>query len=105
MYTHAEKLDYPSVWQINDKVQNNSINIIFGVTAEHKSVYEKLSEVIEGSATTILSKDSSNIVKLVEQEYKVSSLRHRIACFSQAAVANLIDNFKCILFVENIIYH
>lgn len=72
MYTHSDKLDYPSISQINHKVKEHSINIIFAVTQQEISVYEKLSSHVEGSSSGTLSDDSSNVVELVRDEYNVS---------------------------------
>ncbi|XP_030378014.1 integrin beta-PS isoform X2 [Scaptodrosophila lebanonensis] len=74
MYTHSIIQDYPSISQINQKVKQNAINIIFAVTQSQHSIYQKLSSHIEGSSSAILSNDSSNVVDLVLQEYrKISS--------------------------------
>ncbi|XP_023167612.1 integrin beta-PS isoform X1 [Drosophila hydei] len=74
MYTHSIIQDYPSISQINQKVKQNAINIIFAVTQNQYSVYQKLSAHIEGSSSAILSNDSSNVVDLVREEYgKISS--------------------------------
>jgi integrin beta 1 len=73
MYTHGSELDYPSISQINMKVKQHAINIIFAVTQQQHSVYKELSEHIEGSSSAVLSDDPSNIVELVRDEYKVSS--------------------------------
>ncbi|KAH8416731.1 hypothetical protein KR222_000277 [Zaprionus bogoriensis] len=73
-YTHSTLQDYPSISQINQKVKQNAINIIFAVTQNQYSVYQKLSGHIEGSSSAILSNDSSNVVDLVREEYgKISS--------------------------------
>ncbi|XP_016984772.1 integrin beta-PS isoform X1 [Drosophila rhopaloa] len=73
-YTHSTEQDYPSISQINQKVKDNAINIIFAVTASQHSVYEKLVRQIQGSSAAILSSDSSNVVDLVKGEYdKISS--------------------------------
>lgn len=72
LYTHSVIQDYPSISQINHKVKQNSINVIFAVTANQHSVYEKLSQHIEGSSSAVLSEDSSNVVDLVRSEYSVS---------------------------------
>eukprot|EP00096_Caligus_rogercresseyi_P012190 TRINITY_DN5033_c0_g1_i1.p1 TRINITY_DN5033_c0_g1~~TRINITY_DN5033_c0_g1_i1.p1 ORF type:complete len:836 (+),score=305.25 TRINITY_DN5033_c0_g1_i1:51-2558(+) len=69
-YTHSSEQDYPSVSQINHKVKENSVNIIFAVTEEQYSVYDLLKENIEGSSAGTLSKDSSNIVELVKAQYQ-----------------------------------
>uniref|UniRef100_A0A1I8PFU3 Integrin beta n=1 Tax=Stomoxys calcitrans TaxID=35570 RepID=A0A1I8PFU3_STOCA len=74
LYTHSVIQDYPSISHINHKVRQNSINIIFAVTADQHSVYQKLSSKIEGSSSAVLSKDSANVVDLVREEYsKISS--------------------------------
>lgn len=72
-YTHSSILDYPSISQINLKVKENAINVIFAVTAQQNGVYEKLSKHIEGSTSATLSEDSSNVVELVKEQYSVSN--------------------------------
>lgn len=74
MYTHSTIQDYPSISQINLKVKENAINIIFAVTQSQIDVYRKLADNIEGSSSAVLSADSSNVVDLVREEYgKISS--------------------------------
>jgi integrin beta 1 len=72
LYTHSSVQDYPSISQINLKVKENAINIIFAVTSSQHEVYKKLSKHIEGSSSAVLSEDSSNVVDLVRDEYSVS---------------------------------
>ena len=72
VYTHSNDLDYPSVSQINHKVKENSVNIIFAVTEEQFNVYDLLQQNVEGSSVGTLSNDSSNIVELVKAQYQVS---------------------------------
>merc|ERR1711936_1429559 len=67
-YTHSTEQDYPSVSQINHKVKENSVNLIFAVTEEQFSVYNLLKENIEGSSAGTLTNDSSNIVQLVKEQ-------------------------------------
>ena len=74
VYTHSNDLDYPSVSQINHKVKENSVNIIFAVTEEQFNVYDLLQQNVEGSSVGTLSNDSSNIVELVKAQYQVSIL-------------------------------
>lgn len=75
-YTHSTIQDYPSISQINWKVKENYVNVIFAVTQQQHEVYNKLSAHIEGSSSAILSNDSSNVVELVEAEYNVSTYVH-----------------------------
>ncbi|KAI5709706.1 hypothetical protein M8J75_002550 [Diaphorina citri] len=72
MYTHSTVQDYPSISQINMKVKQNSINLIFAVTAEQIGVYERLKTHIEGSSSGTLTNDSSNVVDLVKDQYNVT---------------------------------
>ena len=74
VYTHSNDLDYPSVSQINHKVKENSVNIIFAVTEEQFNVYDLLQQNVEGSSVGTLSNDSSNIVELVKAQYQVTIL-------------------------------
>ncbi len=70
-YTHSTLQDYPSVAQINSKVKEKSINMIFAVTAEQIDIYKRLSQQIEGSTCGVLAADSTNVVSLVQEEYQV----------------------------------
>jgi len=70
MYTHSTLQDYPSVLQLNNKVQENTISIIFAVTEPQQEAYKVLTNIIEGSKVGLLAADSSNILKLVEEQYK-----------------------------------
>lgn len=66
-------------------MKENTINIIFAVTEEQISIYEKLKTHIEGASVGKLSNDSSNIVELVKEQYeKISStvtMKHEAASF------------------------
>lgn len=57
--------------KINLKVRQNSINMIFAVTAEQISVYERLKQHIEGASAGTLSENSANVVDLVKDQYSV----------------------------------
>lgn len=73
-YTESTNQDYPSISQVNQKVQENHVNIIFAVTENQFGIYQRLMPLIEGSSAGRLENDSSNIVQLVEEEYlKITS--------------------------------
>lgn len=55
-------------------MKENSINVIFAVTAEQITVYERLKEHIEGASAGILAADSSNVVDLVKEQYSVCDI-------------------------------
>ncbi|XP_053948571.1 integrin beta-PS-like [Anastrepha ludens] len=69
-YTHAEILDYPSVGAIRHQIKENSINVIFAVTNTQFDRYRLLSNQIEGSSCAKLTKDSSNVVNIVREQYQ-----------------------------------
>lgn len=69
-YTHSDKLDYPSLSQINSKIQEKKVNIIFAVTEDQESIYSKLANMLEGCSHGKLANDSSNVVDLVKDQYQ-----------------------------------
>jgi len=73
-YTHSKLQDYPSISQVNLKVRQNAINVIFAVTAEQIHVYDRLKDNVEGASSGTLSNDSSNVVELVREQYNVSAV-------------------------------
>ena len=66
--------DYPSVGQIVNKIKEKAVSIIFAITEDQFDIYEQLSNIIEGSTVGVLANDSSNIVKLIEENYDVSRM-------------------------------
>lgn len=70
MYSESTEQDYPSISQINQKAQEHHVNIIFAATANQVHIYEKLTPLIEGSSAGRLDNDSSNIVQLIDKQYK-----------------------------------
>lgn len=71
LYTHSKIQDYPSISQINLKVKQNAINVIFAVTEEQINVYKQLQSHVEGASSGKLSADSANVVDLVKEQYQV----------------------------------
>ena len=70
-YTLSSEQDYPSISLINLRAKKNAVNVIFAVTSSQAFVYKKLSTLIEGSSSAVLSEDSSNMVDVVRSEYDV----------------------------------
>ncbi|MCI4378656.1 hypothetical protein PGIGA_G00218320 [Pangasianodon gigas] len=69
MYSMSNTWDYPSVGQIARKLEEQNIQPIFAVTEDVSHIYEELSKLIPKSEVGVLSKDSSNVVKLIEDAY------------------------------------
>ncbi|UXI23199.1 sodium-dependent multivitamin transporter-like [Sarcoptes scabiei] len=77
VYTESITQDYPSISQINRKVREHHVNIIFAVTKDQFHIYNQLvgnnnhsMSLIEGSSAGMLAGDSSNVVQLIVDEYQ-----------------------------------
>lgn len=73
LYTQELEQDYPSLGLVSRLVQDHSINVIFAVVSGVAKAYHGFVPLIRGSSVAELTKDSSNIVSLVEDQYKVYS--------------------------------
>ncbi|XP_022079781.1 integrin beta-1-B-like [Acanthaster planci] len=69
-YTKSTILDYPSIGQLNAKMQKNSVIPIFAVTDSKIGIYRNLTQYIEAATAGILAADSGNVVELVKDNYK-----------------------------------
>uniref|UniRef100_T1JH92 Integrin beta n=1 Tax=Strigamia maritima TaxID=126957 RepID=T1JH92_STRMM len=69
-YSESTNMDYPSLSQLNQKIKEKKMTLIFAVTTNQVSVYEQLSENLEGASARELANDSSNIVKLIKDQYQ-----------------------------------
>jgi hypothetical protein len=67
----------------------NNVNLIFAVVPDQVSLYKNLSELIEGSFVGELNTDSSNIVALVVDIYKVCLKYLGFRFFSLSIIINL----------------
>ena len=109
LYTLSKELDYPSVSQINSKVKENSVNVIWAVKEKVLDTYKNLSHFVEGSYAGKLIEDSTNIVELVKNQYNAISssiemkdtasdnvkLRYFSKCLGGSPVeTNKCDNLK-----------
>jgi protocadherin alpha len=72
MYTHSTLQDYPSIFHLKQRVRENAINILFAVTEPQQEAYSLLSKNIDGAKVGHLTANSSNILELVEEQYKVN---------------------------------
>ncbi|KAI6234958.1 Integrin beta-PS [Aphelenchoides besseyi] len=71
-YTKSTEQDYPSIAQIHKTIKEQKVNMIFAVTKSNKHLYDELSAALPdvSSSVGVLANDSSNIVTLIEEEYK-----------------------------------
>lgn len=70
MYTHSTLQDYPSISHLKHRVRESAINILFAVTKPQQEAYSLLSTNIDGAKVGHLTANSSNILELVEEQYK-----------------------------------
>ena len=62
--------DYPSISFVNHLAKQHAVSVIWAVTAEKIGLYRSLTQMVEGSTAGVISNDSSNIVELIENQYK-----------------------------------
>ena len=74
IYDFDRRQDYPTISQINRKITENSVNVIFAVSAAVNETYNVLKQRLQGAAVGVLKDDSSNIVDLIQDQYNVSQL-------------------------------
>jgi len=68
-YSEELVLDYPSEQQIVDVMSQEGVIVVFAVTSDVSAYYEGLADKIPSSVVGILSHDSSNIIKLIIDQY------------------------------------
>ncbi|XP_036965015.1 integrin beta-2 [Acanthopagrus latus] len=74
LYTKSTEMDYPSVGQLAMQLAKNNIQPIFAVTENVEIVYKQLQQMIPNSEVGVLSKNSDNVVRLIQEAYhKLSS--------------------------------
>jgi protocadherin alpha len=74
MYTHSTLQDYPSISHLKHRVRENAVNVLFAVTELQQKAYSLLAKNIDGAKVGHLTANSSNILELVEEQYKVNPI-------------------------------
>lgn len=82
-------------------MRQNSINMIFAVTADQIGVYELLGKHIEGASAGTLSNNSENVVELVKDQYSVWHDLLKYIIYS--LIQTKLNNFWLFI-IENIIF-
>ncbi|XP_077472896.1 integrin beta-2 [Stigmatopora argus] len=73
LYTKSNEMDYPSVGQVAMQLEKHNIQPIFAVTEKMEKMYKQLSKMFPKSEVGVLSKDSKNVVQLIESAYNTLS--------------------------------
>lgn len=71
-YTSSHLYDYPSSALISDVLNANLVTPIFAVPSQVRAVYDGLVAAIRSATVETLSARSSNIISLIENQYRVS---------------------------------
>ena len=95
-YTHSKLQDYPSIGHINSVSQEMKVNVIWAVTEKKYHLYRGLRNLVDGSLVGIIKEDSSNIVKLIREQYEAITRNIRVKAISQGSHCNTgIINKNC----------
>ncbi|XP_076046745.1 integrin beta-PS-like [Oratosquilla oratoria] len=97
-YTNGLMTDYPSISQINKKVQEHQVNIIFAATEGNIELYRELSNHIAYSSYGVMDRSSSNIVELVKEQYKkiTSTIKLSTLSHSSESIASVRMFSSCL---------
>uniref|UniRef100_A0A8D0AE83 Integrin beta n=1 Tax=Sander lucioperca TaxID=283035 RepID=A0A8D0AE83_SANLU len=71
-YSASEKMDYPSLALLGEKLAENNIFLIFAVTKRLYVIYKDFTALIPGTTVEILDQDSKNVIQLIIAAYNVS---------------------------------
>ena len=69
-HTHYDKLDYPSIAQINKKAKEENVFLVFAVVGVQLPLYKQLARRIQGANAVELTKESDNVVQIISSEYQ-----------------------------------
>ncbi|CAI5444386.1 unnamed protein product [Caenorhabditis angaria] len=71
-YTETLNQDYPSIALLHQMIKDRKANVIFAVTQNNEMLYQQLKEALPDVSATVgvLANDSSNVVKLITDNYE-----------------------------------
>lgn len=75
-YTEGLVQDYPSLGLVSRLARENSMNVIFAVTQKVADAYRQIARMVSEFTVGVLASDSSNIIDLVKDQYKVLYIIH-----------------------------
>ncbi|KAF7657756.1 hypothetical protein LDENG_00022280 [Lucifuga dentata] len=96
VYNKSTVLDYPSFGLMTEKMSENNINLIFAVTSFVVPLYQEYSKLIPGSTVGLLSDDSSNVIKLIDEAYKRIRSKVELELLGVPDELNLLFNATCL---------
>ena len=71
-YVDSALYDYPSATLISDVLNQNLITPIFAVPSQVRTIYDGLVASIRSASVGTLSSDSTSLINLIEEQYRVS---------------------------------
>uniref|UniRef100_A0A673B8I4 Integrin beta n=1 Tax=Sphaeramia orbicularis TaxID=375764 RepID=A0A673B8I4_9TELE len=75
-YSASNKMDYPSLALLGEKLAENNIFLIFAVTKRLYVIYKNFTALIPGTTVEILDQDSKNVIQLIIAAY--SNIRSKV---------------------------
>ncbi|KAL7377662.1 hypothetical protein ABVT39_002804 [Epinephelus coioides] len=96
VYNETTVLDYPSLALMTDKMSENNINLIFAVTSVVEELYRGYSKLIPGTTVGMLSDDSGNVIKLIEDAYARIRSKVELEQLGVPEELNLFYNATCL---------
>uniref|UniRef100_A0A671PLN6 Integrin beta n=1 Tax=Sinocyclocheilus anshuiensis TaxID=1608454 RepID=A0A671PLN6_9TELE len=94
-YSAANKMDYPSLALLGEKLAENNIFLIFAVTKRHYVLYKNLTALIPGTTVEILDQDSKNIIQLIVNAYNNIRSKVELSVWDHPEDLNLALTATC----------
>uniref|UniRef100_A0A8C2HKK3 Integrin beta n=1 Tax=Cyprinus carpio TaxID=7962 RepID=A0A8C2HKK3_CYPCA len=94
-YSAANKMDYPSLALLGEKLAENNIFLIFAVTKRHYVLYKNLTALIPGTTVEILDQDSKNIIQLIVNAYNNIRSKVELSVWDHPEDLNLAFTATC----------
>ncbi|XP_034045957.1 integrin beta-3a isoform X2 [Thalassophryne amazonica] len=96
VYDKSTALDYPSLALMTEKMSENNINLIFAVTPHVVPLYLEYSNLIPGTTVGNLSRDSGNVIQLIEKAYADIRSKVQLELLGVPEELNLSFNATCL---------
>ncbi|XP_047426889.1 integrin beta-3a [Mugil cephalus] len=95
-YNNSTVLDYPSLALMMEKMSENNINLVFAVTESVVPLYKEYSMLIPGAVVGKLSRDSGNVIQLIETAYANIRSKVELELLGVPEELNLSFNATCV---------
>uniref|UniRef100_A0A8D0A6F7 Integrin beta n=1 Tax=Sander lucioperca TaxID=283035 RepID=A0A8D0A6F7_SANLU len=94
-YSASEKMDYPSLALLGEKLAENNIFLIFAVTKRLYVIYKDFTALIPGTTVEILDQDSKNVIQLIIAAYNNIRSKVELSVWDHPEDINLSFTATC----------